>query len=217
MQEDGAALAQGQRRVREGRPKERQGLRGREGARIEAGDTEKDGEKRVRDSEKEKRTKRKEKGTLGKKEEQGGRLRRRGQKNKENKRNSKEQTLLLIYKNSPARLSSGSAPRGGRGSRSRAEDPGGPGEERSLRTPRSRPCRRRTRLQVEVPGREAHRSSCPWKQWTFCVGCHPGAMAGRGWVNKRRTALSWARTGPLELPAPARREARTRGGQALAD
>lgn len=42
-------------------------------------------------------------------------------------RKPKEQTLLFIYKNSPARLGSESAPRGGQGSRARAAEPGGPG------------------------------------------------------------------------------------------
>lgn len=58
---------------------------------------------------------------LEKKEERGGRLRRR-QKNKEKK--TKRANALFIYKNSPARLSSESAPGGGQGSCTRAADSG---------------------------------------------------------------------------------------------
>lgn len=49
----------GQRRALEGRLQNREGPRGREGAKIEEGDTGKDGEKRGRESGKEKGTKRK--------------------------------------------------------------------------------------------------------------------------------------------------------------
>lgn len=42
-QRDGATLVRGERRVREGKPKESQGPSGRKGAQISKGDTEKDG------------------------------------------------------------------------------------------------------------------------------------------------------------------------------
>lgn len=118
IQGEGVTLAQGQQRALEGRPQKREGPRGREGAKIEEREIQKETDRREAERERkanEKNGKNEEGKKFEKEERRGGRLRK-GQKNKENKRKPKEQTLLFIYKNSPARLRGESAPRGGQGS-----------------------------------------------------------------------------------------------------